>query len=79
MEEEIKYHEHKFVRVEKPAVKQAKMLCMFVLAICAGGAWFYLQAPGPVKALIDQYDTWPCIVVGAIVVIVALRASLSKE
>lgn len=77
MEKEIKYHEHELVRVEKPALKQAKSLCLFVLAICAGGSLFYLQASPATRAVIDQYDTWPCMVVGVIVVIVALRASLS--
>lgn len=76
-DEEIKYHEHDMKPVERPAVKQAKTLCMFVLAVCIGGSCFYLQAPPATKALIDQYDTWPCLIVGAIVVLVALRAVLS--
>jgi uncharacterized membrane protein YwaF len=75
--EEIKYHEHDFECVEKPAVASAKKLCWFVLAVLAGLIWYYLQAPPATKSLIDQYDTWPCVVVGAIVIVVALKAVLS--
>lgn len=77
-DEEIKYHEHDMVRVEKPAVKQAKALCMFVLAVCAGGIYFYFfKATHEQRMFIDTYSTWPCVIVGAIVAIVAIRAVLS--
>ena len=76
-DEEIKYHEHDMVRVEKPAIKQAKALCLFVLAIAFGGAWFYLQSPPDTRALIDASDFWPCVITASIVAIVAIRAILS--
>lgn len=80
-DKEIKYHEHEFERVEKPAVKQAKTLCWFVLAVCVGGLYFYLQAPPETKALmlslIDAYGFWPEVITGAIVALFAIRAHLS--
>lgn len=77
-DKEIKYHEHDMVPVERPAVKQAKTLCLFVLAVCVGGLYFYFfKATHEQRMLIDTYSTWPCIVVGSIVAIVALRAVLS--
>ncbi len=76
-DDEIKYHEHDMVPVERTAVTQAKTLCLFVLAVLAGLIWYYLQSPPATKALIDQYDTWPCVVVGAILVLFAIRAFLS--
>ena len=77
-DEEIKYHEHDLERVEKPAVRQAKTLCMFVLAVCVGGLYFYFfKATHEQRMLIDAYSTWPCVIVGVVVAIVALRAVLS--
>lgn len=80
-DKEIKYHEHDMVPVEKPAVKQAKALCWFVLAIAFGGLCFYLQAPPETKALmlslIDAYGFWPEVITGAIVALFAIRAHLS--
>lgn len=76
-DDEIKYHEHEMIPVERTAVKQAKTLCMFALAICVGGAWYYLQSPPATKAFIDANDFWPCVVIGATVVLFAIRAFLS--
>lgn len=76
-DEGIKYHEHDMVRVEKPAIKSAKTLCWFVMAICIGGLFYYNQSPPATRAVIDQYSTWPCIAVGVFVVLIAIRAVLS--
>lgn len=71
-------HEHKMQLVENTDLKQAKTTCLFVLAIAFGCAAYYLQSPPATRALIDQYSTWPCIILGAIVAIVALRAVFSR-
>jgi len=73
-----KYHEHKMVPVDRPAVASAKKLCMLVLVVAIPIALYYLQSPPATKALIDRYDTWPCIIVGSIVALVALRAIFSR-
>jgi uncharacterized membrane protein YwaF len=73
------HHEHNMVRSEHPAVKFAKGLCLVVLAISGCCAYFYLQSPPQTRALIDAYDVWPCIIIGAIVAIVALRAILKSR
>jgi uncharacterized membrane protein YwaF len=72
-------HEHHMIRVEHSAVKSAKTLCLIVLAISGGCAYFYLQSPPATKAIIDAYDGWPCIIIGAIVAIVAVRAILKSR
>ena len=76
-DEEIKYHEHDMVPVERTAVKQAKAFAWFLMAAWVGVFCYYLQSPPATKALIDRYDTWPCLIVGAIVVLFAIRAVLS--
>lgn len=76
-DEEIKYHEHDMVPVDKPAVKQAKTLCMFVLVVWAGCFWYYLQSSPATKAFVDAHDFWPCLIVGAVLVLFAIRAILS--
>jgi hypothetical protein len=70
--------EHKMVRVERSAVKSAKRLCMIVLVVAIPLAIFYLQSPPATKALIDAYDTWPCVIVGVVLAIVAIRAAFSR-
>ena len=67
------------VRSDHPAIKSAKTLCLIVLAIAVGCFAFYLQSPPQTRALIDAYDTWPCVVLGAIVAIVAARAILKSR
>jgi hypothetical protein len=72
------HHEHKMVPVDRPAVQSAKKLCFIVLALASGFGYYYLQSPPATRALIDAYDFWPCVVIGAIVAIVALRAAFSR-
>lgn len=71
-------HQHKLVRSQSPAVRQAKGLCYIVIAASLGCFYYYLQSPPATRAFIDAYDTWPCIVVGSIVALVALRAVFSS-
>lgn len=73
------HHEHNMVRGDHPAVKSAKTLCLIVLAIAVVCFCFYLQSPPATKAFIDAYDTWPCIIIGAIVAMVAARAILKSR
>ena len=75
---EHEHYEHKMQIVSRPAVASAKKLCLVVLVIAGVMSFYYLQAPPATKALIDQYSTWPCIILGAIVVIAALRAAFSR-
>ena len=76
-ENEHKYHEHDFEVIENPVAKFARTLCWLGLAIAIGVGAFYLQAPSSTRAFIDAYATWPCIIIGAFVAIVALKAKLS--
>jgi uncharacterized membrane protein YwaF len=71
-------HKHKMVRSHSPAVRQAKGLCYIVIAGSFGCAYYYLQSSPATRALIDAYDTWPCVIIGAIVALVALRAIFSR-
>ena len=73
------YHEHNMVQSEHSAVKSAKTLCLVVLAVSVGCFYFYLQSPPQTRALIDAYDVWPCIIIGAIVAMVAARAILKSR
>lgn len=72
-------HKHKMVRSQSPAVQQAKGLCLVVLAVSIGCFYYYLQSPPQTRALIDAYDGLPCIIIGAIVAIVAGRAILKSR
>lgn len=71
-------HEHKMVRSQSPAVRQAQTLCLIVIAGALGCFYYYLQSPPATRAFIDAYDTWPCVIIGAIVALVALRAVFSR-
>jgi uncharacterized membrane protein YwaF len=71
-------HKHKMVRSQSPAVQQAKALCFIVIAAALGCYWFYLQSPPATRVFIDAYSTWPCIIIGTIVALVALRAVFSR-
>ena len=75
MEEE---QEHKMQRFEKPQVAQAKFVCyVSLIAAIATIVYYYLFASPATKVLINHYSTWPCYVVGGIVLFFAIRALLA--
>jgi hypothetical protein len=73
-----KYHEHKMVRVDQPALRSARRLCIVVLVLAGAVFCYYLQASPATRALIDAYDTWPLVVVATFVALVTLRAIFSR-
>lgn len=54
--------------------RKVELLCMSLLVVLTPIVLFYLLSPSDVKAEIDAYDTVPCIIIGVIVIVLAVRA-----